>query len=122
MLRARALLRQGNAAAVTASLQRAVIAAAGASRASSSSGSVVDKPIIPDKVVKHPYITGNYRYLPGFSFPAPRKLEQIVKHALLERESPARIREIWNEYHDDRLDAGMGGQREHDHHDELPRT
>ena len=62
-------------------------------------------PIIPDKVVDHPYTTKNYRYLPGFSFPAPRNLDQIVKYALLERESPARIREIWNEFHDNRLDC-----------------
>lgn len=43
--------------------------------------------------------------MPGFSFPAPRKLEQIIKYALLERESPKRIQEIWNTYHDTRLDA-----------------
>ncbi len=67
--------------------------------------SLVDKDIIPDKVVQHPYTTGNYRYLPGFSFPAPRKLDQVVQLPLLERESPGRIREIWNEYHDARLDC-----------------
>ncbi len=43
--------------------------------------------------------------MPGFSFPAPRKLETIVKYALLERESPDRIREVWNEFHDNRLDS-----------------
>lgn len=37
--------------------------------------------------------------------PAPRRLEQIIKYALLEREPPNRIKEIWNEYHDGRLDA-----------------
>lgn len=61
--------------------------------------------VVPKKVVKHPYITGNMRYMPGFSFPAPRKLEQIIKYALLEREQPAQIKEIWNTYHDSRLDS-----------------
>lgn len=65
----------------------------------------MNKPLIPDKIVEHPYTTKNYRYLPGFSFPAPRKLEDVVKLALLEREPPARVAEIWNEYHDARLDA-----------------
>ncbi len=53
----------------------------------------------------HPYLTKNARYLPGFSFPAPRKLEQIIKYALLERESPSRIREIWSKFHDSRTDC-----------------
>lgn len=61
--------------------------------------------IIPKNVVQHPYITGGKKYMPGFSFPAPRKLEQIIKYALLERESPEKIREIWNTYHDTRLDT-----------------
>lgn len=61
--------------------------------------------IVPDKVVQHPYITGGMKYMPGFSFPAPRKLEDIVKYALLEREQPAQIKEIWNQYHDGRLDC-----------------
>lgn len=61
--------------------------------------------VIPDKVVKHPYITGGMKYLPGFSFPAPRKLESIVKYALLEREQPEKIKTIWNEFHDNRLDC-----------------
>lgn len=53
----------------------------------------------------HPYLTKNARYLPGFSFPAPRKLEQIIKYALLERESPSRIREIWSKFHENRTDC-----------------
>lgn len=53
----------------------------------------------------HPYLTQNARYLPGFSFPAPRKLEQIIKYALLERESPSRIREIWTKFHESRMDC-----------------
>jgi len=75
------------------------------SRVLSTRSNPLGNPIIPDKVVDHPYTTKNYRYLPGFSFPAPRNLDQIVKYALLERESPARIREIWNEFHDNRLDC-----------------
>ena len=53
----------------------------------------------------HPYLTKSARYMPGFSFPAPRKLEQIIKYALLEREPPERIREIWEEFHGSRLDC-----------------
>ena len=64
-----------------------------------------DKPLIPDKVKPHPYTTSNYRYLPGFSFPAPRELNSIIQLPLLVRESPSRVREIWNEYHDSRLDC-----------------
>lgn len=61
--------------------------------------------VVPDKVVNHPYITGNYKYMPGFSFPAPRKLEDVIKYALLEREQPKQIKEIWNTFHDSRLDC-----------------
>lgn len=70
-----------------------------------SSKSLLDDPIIPKDPVKHAYTTGGKRYLPGFSMPAPRRLEQIIKYALLEREPPNRIKEIWNEYHDGRLDS-----------------
>jgi hypothetical protein len=72
--------------------------------------SLLDKPIIPavvedNKNTRFDYATKSYRYLPGFSFPAPRTLDQVVKPQLLERESPARIREIWSEYHSSRLDC-----------------
>jgi len=53
----------------------------------------------------HPYLTQNARYMPGFSYPAPRKLEQIIKYALLEREPAHKIREIWSEFHDVRSDC-----------------
>ena len=43
--------------------------------------------------------------MPGFSFPAPRSLESIIKYALLAREPPAVVKEVWNAYHDPRLDA-----------------
>ena len=69
------------------------------------SSGVLSRPIIPDKVVDHAYTTKNYKWLPGFSFPAPRALEQVVKLALLERETPARIREIWCDFHAPRLDS-----------------
>lgn len=65
----------------------------------------MDENVVPDKVVQHPYITGNKRYLPGFSFPAPRRLESIIKYALLEREEPRVITRVWNEFHDARLDC-----------------
>jgi hypothetical protein len=69
---------------------------------------------------RHPYITGNARYMPGFSFPAPRNLESIVKYALLEREAPSEIKMIWTTFHDSRKDcvasvidgATYGGFRE----------
>jgi hypothetical protein len=54
---------------------------------------------------QHPYITGNMRYMPGFSFPAPRQLESIVKYALLERESPGEIKMIWERFHESRKDC-----------------
>jgi hypothetical protein len=52
--------------------------------------SLLDKPIIPavvedNKNTRFDYATKSYRYLPGFSFPAPRSLEQVVKPQLLER-------------------------------------
>lgn len=53
----------------------------------------------------HPYLSTAGRYVPGFSFPAPRSLEQIVKFALLERESPQEIERIWTEFHAERDDS-----------------
>ena len=35
----------------------------------------------------------------SFSYPAPRTLDEVVKIDLLETETPARVREIWDEYH-----------------------
>ena len=35
----------------------------------------------------------------AFTYPCPRKMREIVKLSLLEREPPSRIKEIWNEYH-----------------------
>lgn len=64
-----------------------------------------DKPWTPKGPDDHPYITKNARYLPGFSFPAPRKLTDIVKIQLLERESPHHIRDIWTDHHDERDDT-----------------
>ncbi|KAF0852224.1 mitochondrial Complex V (CV) ATP synthase F1 complex assembly factor 1 (ATPAF1/Atp11) [Andalucia godoyi] len=37
----------------------------------------------------------------SFSYPGPRKLGDLVKLPLLERESPEKIRHIWREYHND---------------------
>jgi hypothetical protein len=50
-------------------------------------------------------LTRGARYLPGFSFPAPRKLEQIIKYALLARETPKRIQHIWEQFHAERSDC-----------------
>lgn len=63
------------------------------------------KPTKPDD---HPYVNKNARYLPGFSFPAPRKLKDIVKMQLLERESTHHIRDIWLDHHADRGDCIAG--------------
>lgn len=84
---------------------RALSTSAAVLDSSSHSARVLREEVVPQKIVSHPYITQNKRYLPGFSMPAPRRLEQIVKYALIEREQPAKIKEIWNEYHDSRLDA-----------------
>uniref|UniRef100_A0A7S1C6F8 ATP synthase mitochondrial F1 complex assembly factor 1 n=1 Tax=Bicosoecida sp. CB-2014 TaxID=1486930 RepID=A0A7S1C6F8_9STRA len=59
----------------------------------------------PGQPESHPYLTGNHRYLPGFSVPAPRPLDQIIKLPLLEREHPHHIRDIWLDYHSDRKDC-----------------
>jgi hypothetical protein len=65
----------------------------------------IGEEIIPKKIVNHAYTTGGKKYLPGFSFPAPRNLESIIKYALLEREQPEKIKETWNAYHDSRIDC-----------------
>lgn len=41
----------------------------------------------------------------GFSYPAPRALQQIVKLELLEHESKERIEAIWSEYHSSKDDS-----------------
>lgn len=41
----------------------------------------------------------------SFSFPGPRKLADITKLPLLERESAARVKEIWTEHHAGSPDA-----------------
>ena len=45
------------------------------------------------------------KYRAGFSFPAPRKLADVVKLPLLDREEPHRVASIWREHHAGRLDA-----------------
>lgn len=49
----------------------------------------------------------------GFSYPAPRSLQQIVKLELLENESTEKIEKIWTEYHrekSDSLAAALSGE------------
>ena len=41
----------------------------------------------------------------SFSYPAPRTLDEVVKLDLLKDESPERINEIWQEYHDSKDDV-----------------
>ena len=74
-------------------------------RRASSTRRSLDDPVVPEKIVEHAYTTKNMKWMPGFSFPAPRNLEQIIKYALLEREPPAEIKRIWNAFHDPRLDC-----------------
>lgn len=59
----------------------------------------------PKKPDDHPYVNKGARYLPGFSFPAPRNLKDIVKMQLLERESTHHIRDIWLDHHSERGDT-----------------
>lgn len=35
----------------------------------------------------------------SFNYPCPRKLREIVKLSLVERETPDKITDIWKEYH-----------------------
>ena len=37
-----------------------------------------------------------------FSYPCPRKLREIVKMTMFEREKPEQLKEIWKQYYDDR--------------------
>lgn len=41
----------------------------------------------------------------SFSYPTPRKLKDLVKLPLLEREPESSIKTIWNDYHKDHKDA-----------------
>ena len=41
----------------------------------------------------------------SFSYPAPRTLNEVVKLDLLASEDPARVQEIWDEYHAAQEDA-----------------
>lgn len=43
--------------------------------------------------------------VPGFSYPGPRKLSEVVKIQLLNKHGAPRVREIWNEYHKDHKSA-----------------
>ena len=40
-----------------------------------------------------------------FSYPCPRKLREIVKISLFERETPEKIKEIWKKYYDEKPNA-----------------
>lgn len=40
----------------------------------------------------------------SFSYPCPRRMRDIVKMSLIERETSDKIREIWNTYHSARPD------------------
>jgi hypothetical protein len=40
-----------------------------------------------------------------FSYPCPRKLREIVKITLFEREQPNKIKEIWQKYYDEKPHA-----------------
>jgi ATP11 protein len=67
---------------------------------------ISDDPLNPlKKRDDHPYVTGGAKYMPGFSFPAPRELSAIVKLPLLERESPEEIKNIWMTFHEHRRDS-----------------
>jgi len=40
-----------------------------------------------------------------FSYPCPRKLREIVKISLFEREQPNKIKEIWKKHYDEKPHA-----------------
>ena len=40
-----------------------------------------------------------------FSYPCPRKLREIVKITLFEREQPHKIKEIWQQYYTEKPNA-----------------
>ena len=75
------------------------------SPSSAPPAATVFDPVKDRRVAAHPMTTGGKKGLTGFSFPVPRKLEDIIKYALLEREPPAKIRTVWNEFHDARRDS-----------------
>ena len=74
------------------------------SKPSRAFSTIID-PYSDKKVIQHPYTTGGKKGLTGFSFPVPRKLEDIIKYALLEREPATKIKEVWNGFHDSRVDS-----------------
>ena len=42
------------------------------------------------------------KYQFAFNYPCPRKLREIMKLSLIERENKDKIKDIWLEYHKDR--------------------
>ena len=40
-----------------------------------------------------------------FSYPCPRKLSEIVKISLMEKEPPSKIKEIWQKHYDEKYHA-----------------
>jgi ATP synthase F1 complex assembly factor 1 len=40
-----------------------------------------------------------------FSYPCPRKLREIMKMSLIEREQPTQIKEIWKQYYNEKPNA-----------------
>jgi ATP synthase F1 complex assembly factor 1 len=40
-----------------------------------------------------------------FTYPCPRKLKEIVKLSLFEKEQPGKIKEIWQKYYEDKHNA-----------------
>lgn len=44
----------------------------------------------------------------GFSYPGPRKLDEVVKVALLSKHGAPRVAEIWKEYHSDISKRAVG--------------
>lgn len=40
-----------------------------------------------------------------FSYPCPRKLGEIVKMSLFEKEQPFQIKQIWNKYYEEKPNA-----------------
>jgi ATP synthase F1 complex assembly factor 1 len=51
----------------------------------------------------------------AFTYPCPRKLREVVKLTLFEREQPQRIKDIWKEYHQARSENVADSLEKHEY-------
>lgn len=48
-------------------------------------------------------LIGKVAYRMSFTYPCPRKLREIMKMSLIEKETPDKIKQIWQEYHQHKI-------------------